>query len=140
MEDIFSNKAVALSHRYRILPVESKVSSIEDLHNFDLVVSCVDNSTLRRMLFENYYVLEDFLDLRSEGKSYAAYSKCGNSQQKLINTLPKKDIENGSCQLLSDKRVGHIQQGNKIIAYIGSQFILDKYRGINTSLSLVQTL
>ena len=140
IDDILDNKAEALATRYRITAVDAKIEKISELKDFDLVVSCVDNSIVRRMIFKNYEKIKDFIDLRSEGKSYAIYTKDGNTKDKLLKTLPEKDVENGSCQLAVDKKSGNIQQGNKIVALIGSQAILDRARGSKTKLSIVQSL
>ena len=142
IDDVFDNKAVSLATRYKVTGVAEKVESLEKLKEFDLVVCCVDNTATRRMLFSGGFKKDfpDFIDLRSEGKSYAVFTKEGSTKKSLLGTLPEEEVENGSCQLDVDKKVGNIQQGNKIVALIGSQVILDRVRGNKKSLILRQTL
>lgn len=50
-------------------------------------------------------------------------------RQKDLTTLNLNDAENGSCQLKSDLERGIIQKGNKIVAMVGIQMLLNYLRG-----------
>lgn len=140
IDDVLENKAEALAKRYKITPFNKKITDIEDLKNYDLVVCCVDNTETRRLLFSNFRTVPQFIDLRAEGKSYAIYTKRGNRADHLLKTLPDEDVSGGSCQLAYDKNNGRIQQGNKIVALICSQLILDIYRGEHKTMAFRQSL
>ena len=142
IDDVMENKALSLSKRYTVNAIPRRLTDPEWLNKFDFVACCVDNTATRRLVF-NYCFSNpdiDFVDLRSEGKSYAVFTKEGATLGGMLKTLPMEDIEAGSCQLDVDKRAGIIQQGNKIVALIGSQVILDRARGVKTPLKLRQTL
>ena len=69
-----------------------------------------------------------FIDLRSEGTTIFALTKhTKNDIEYLLSTIPE-EIEDTSCQRPFELSGGIIQQGNKIIAGIGSQFVLNYIR------------
>ena len=142
MEDVLENKAVALADRYSVRPVPDRVNSQDVIKEYEFIACCVDNTKTRKLIYKTCYQAKgpDFVDLRSEGKAIAAFTKKGNNLKKLLATLPEEDVEDGSCQLESDKKAGTMQQGNKVVALIGSQVILDRSRGINNPLNIRQTL
>lgn len=128
LEDISEYKVESIQTRYLFESFTGKVEDIEFLKPYDVVVSAVDNTVFRRMLFENepqddYY----WIDLRSEGNQVSAYSK-GADKEMLLNTV-KETVEGASCQRQFELDNGIIQNGNKIIAAIGSQMLLNYYRG-----------
>lgn len=141
-DDVLENKAEVLAEKYTLIANPIKVESFEQISHFDLVVCCVDNTATRRMLFENGFNdgAPDFIDLRSEGRSYAVFTKAGNTKKTLLASLPKEDKSGGSCQLQKDKDTQTFQQGNKVVAMIGSQLILDRTRNEVTSATMRQTL
>ena len=70
-----------------------------------------------------------WIDLRSEGRSVAAFCKHKqNTLQTMLETVPE-EVEDGSCQLAFEKSSGVVQNGNKIIAAVGAQYILNYRRG-----------
>jgi hypothetical protein len=70
-----------------------------------------------------------WIDLRAEGRSMSYYIKHPkNDIKKMMDTMDQKDQKNHSCQLEYELDNGIIQQGNKIIAYIGSQLLLNYLR------------
>lgn len=105
----------------------------EELKKMDIVVSCVDSGAWRRKFFDilgTSTSLKFWIDLRSEGRTVAAYTKHKtNTKEKLINTVQGADEENGSCQLDYELNKGIIQTGNRIIASIGVQYLLNFYHG-----------
>lgn len=129
--DILDNKALALEAKYGFKGLDKKIVSTDDLEPFDCVVSAVDNTSFRRMLF-NYCAKNPdtyFIDLRSEGTAITSFtSSPKNDLEYLLSTIPQ-EIEDASCQRPFELQGGIIQQGNKIIAGIGSQYILNYMRG-----------
>ncbi len=69
-----------------------------------------------------------FIDLRSEGTTIMALTKHKkNDIETLLATIPE-EIQDASCQRSFEFEGGIIQQGNKIIAGVGSQFVLNYIR------------
>ncbi len=132
LEDLTDDKAESLSARYGF---GARVERIEDpkaFKHFDCVISAVDNAKFRRMLFKAADKNEAlyWIDLRSEGRTVAAFTKHKvNTLEKMLATVPDEDTEEGgSCQLEYELSAGIIQNGNKIIAAVGSQYILNWLR------------
>lgn len=130
-EDLLDNKAEIIGTRYQFTSVVKRIEDPEYLKTFDCVVSAVDNSIFRKLLFTTLYDTDKYyIDLRSEGRTVAYFTRHpSHTLQSLLNTLPKTDVLEGSCQLDYELKAGIIQGGNKIIAQIGAQLILNWYRG-----------
>lgn len=127
-EEIFDLKVEALRDRFGFGMIPEKIESLAALERYDLVVSAVDNTSFRKMIFENepennFY----WIDLRSEGNQVSAYTQ-GMDREKLLQTV-SVNAEGKSCQRAWELEQGIIHNGNKIIASIGSQYILNWYRG-----------
>lgn len=105
----------------------------QELKEMDIVVSCVDSGSWRKKFFEilgTSNTLKFWIDLRSEGRTVAAYTKHKtNTKASLVDTVQGADEENGSCQLDYELNKGIIQAGNRIIASIGIQYLLNHYNG-----------
>ena len=55
-----------------------------------------------------------------------------------LKFIDSNDLHEYSCQKEEDLKKGHIQLGNRIIALIGSQMVLNEYRGHkNNTINLV---
>lgn len=129
--DLGDNKAEVIGLRYDF---DYEVERVEDeatLDGYDMVIAAVDNSQFRRLLYnwaeknpEAYWI-----DLRSEGRSIAFFTKHKtNTLEKMLDTLADTPEDGTSCQLAHELEKGIIQQGNKIIAAIGSQLFLNYLR------------
>ena len=128
LEDISDAKVDSIQTRYLFEGFSGRVEDVTFLENYDVVVSAVDNTVFRKMLFDNepqesYY----WIDLRSEGNQVSAYSK-GADKEMLLASV-SGEVLDASCQRKFELEQGIIQNGNKIIAAIGSQMILNFYRG-----------
>lgn len=137
--DIMDYKAECMFSKYGFIGVNKRVTDVTTLSQHNCIVSAVDNKQFRVELFKYLETMPDifWIDLRSEGRSVAYYVKHkDNTYDAMIETLPKEDTGNGSCQLEFELNAGIIQQGNKIIAAIGSQLILNWLRENYTSPSL----
>lgn len=133
--DLLESKAEAISIRYGLNSFNKRVDSEDILKKYDCIVSCVDNSIFRKLLFNYVFNNEQgkesfWIDLRSEGTSVAGFTKNdSHTYESMLATLPDEDVLEGSCQLQWELENGIIQNGNKIIAAIGAQYILNWYRG-----------
>lgn len=131
--DLTDYKAEVLGLRYKMDILVKKIEKEEELAKYDCIVSAVDGTAFRKLLFKFVYKEENkniyWIDLRSEGRTIAFYTKHPqNNLEKMLNTLPENDKENGSCQLEFELENNIIQNGNKIVAAIGSQLLLNWYR------------
>lgn len=133
MTDLLDNKAEVLANRYFMHAIPKKITDSKILDKYDCIVSAVDNSIFRRTLFDYSFTTKGqfkyWIDLRSEGRTVAIFTKAKQSKEILNATLPAQDVDNGSCQLSFELDKGIIQRGNKIVAAIGEQTILNWYRG-----------
>ena len=128
--DITDNKALVMEANYGFSGIDKSINTSEDLNEYDLIISCVDNTSFRRLMFNtcNKDKNKSFIDLRSEGTTIFSLTKhAKNDIEYLLSTIPE-EIQDTSCQRPFELSGGIIQQGNKIIAGIGSQFVLNYIR------------
>jgi len=129
IEDIGKNKAKVLSEKCHFSFTNEKLTDKEQLKGYDIIISCVDNPSTRKLIYE--YCDENkvyYLDGRSEGRAIALFSYKPNNLKKMLATLDFNNV-NGSCQNAFEFNKGIIQQGNKIVALILSQLLLNYIRG-----------
>jgi len=131
-EDILENKAKTLAKKYDFLYKDKFINVFEDLDEYDAVICAVDGTRFRKDFYEYMFKNKPekyWIDLRSTGKLVAAYCKHKNlTHEDMLMTVPKDDIENGSCQHAFELENNIVQGGNRIIAEIGAQLILSWYR------------
>tara|TARA_Y100001938_G_C8072452_1_gene423952 strand:- start:145 stop:753 length:609 start_codon:yes stop_codon:yes gene_type:complete len=129
-EELLDYKSLAIETKYPTFKgINEKIVKKSQLEGYDLIVICVDNGPTRKLVFEHCCTNKDtyFIDLRSEGQSVHAMTSDGNfSKKDLLKTI--NDQEEGSCQLKYELDRGIIQLGNRIIAQIGAQMILNYTR------------
>jgi molybdopterin/thiamine biosynthesis adenylyltransferase len=130
--DLFKNKAKVIGERYCFMDKQKRINTADELKGFDLIVIAVDNSQTRKMVFDYCYNSNaDFIDLRAEGRAFAFFTK-GKGHAELLQTLGQTISDEGSsCQLKYELEAGIIQNGNVVVATIGSQLILNWLRGEN---------
>jgi len=133
-EDILDNKAKVLANKYNFLYIDRFITFPEDYENlktFDFIISAVDSAKFRREFFTFMDKNEIYwMDLRSTGKLINVYTKHKNNDlNTLLSSLPKTGGENSSCQLKFELESGIVQGGNRIVAEIGAQYVLNWYRG-----------
>jgi molybdopterin/thiamine biosynthesis adenylyltransferase len=138
--DLGDDKSEVLGLRYNF---DYEVERLEDavfLDGYNVVIAAVDNSPFRELLYnwaeknpEAYWI-----DLRSEGRSVAFFTKHkDNTLEKMLDTLAETPEGGTSCQLAHELEKGIIQQGNKIIASIGSQLFLNYLRKEHNSAQFI---
>lgn len=131
MEDILENKSECIGSRYGFFSSTKKITHEDELDEFDIVIGCVDNTPARRIIYKwgdkspnNYWI-----DLRSEGRAIAYFTKTPkNTAKSMEETLNKEANPNTSCQLPYELENNIIQLGNRIVANIGAQLLLNKLR------------
>jgi len=137
VEDLMKEKAQVLAKRYgfefeNALITEDNVSKLD---MFDDIIMGVDNHKTRRLIYD--YCLKKskyLLDLRAQGTQLAFYIL---DKTKDINYYDLKFFNNekvmnrkGSCQLAKDVENDHIENANKVIAFMGVYAIyLKRLRG-----------
>jgi len=129
-KDIGDYKAKILSKKYCFSSVEEKLITEEQLKEYDFIICCVDNSQTRKLIYEHCNFNDIyFIDCRAEGRAIAIFTKHKtNSTLKLLSTLNLEKTTSSSCQLPHELEKNILQQGNKIVALICSQLVLNKLR------------
>ena len=123
-KDLMKNKAECLGKKYSFKAINKRINE-NDLSGYDLIVLAVDNNSTREMVMRYCHNNnKDYIDLRADGRMIFAKPK-GKSLEEDLKTLDLQDRESGSCQTQQDIDKDWIQNGNIIIASIGSQMILN---------------
>ena len=116
---------------YGVEEIRERITTPKELEEFDVIILCVDNETTRKMVIEYCHKNDkEFLDLRANGSRIFAMPKEKTLQENL-KFVDSKDMKEYSCQDKSDLEKGRIQLGNRIIAIIGTQMLLNIWRGYN---------
>jgi molybdopterin/thiamine biosynthesis adenylyltransferase len=129
MEEIGQKKAMALNNRYGFSYETKLISKKKDLLGFDIIILAVDNSQTRKLVYE--YCEENniyFIDMRSTGRGVAFYTKHKKNNLKTLNATLDEEAVSTSCQVTHELNDGKIQLGNRIIANIGAQLLLNYLR------------
>jgi len=131
--DLFENKAEIIAKRYKFIGHNIRIESLKSIvqSEQDIFCICVDNAESRAKFFKELVAMPNpWIDLRSQGRHIALYTKSDkNTLDFMLSTLPQKTEEGaGSCQLKHELDIGKIQLGNRIIAQIGLQAILNIHR------------
>ena len=141
VKDIGGNKAGVLAGRYKnqvfIHPLKERILNKKQLEGYDLIICCADNTVVRELLFRHCHDCnKDFIDLRSEGRYVMAFQK--SNLETDLATLDLQDKTNGSCQKDDELERGWIQKGNKIVAMVGIQMLLNYLRGEKNNRILIK--
>jgi len=141
IKDIGKNKAKILSERYKdyafIYPIKERILKKGQLEGYDLIICCADNTLVRELLFRYCHENnKDFIDLRAEGRYIMAFQKSNLKTD--LATLDLADKTNGSCQKDEDIERRWIQKGNKIVAMVGIQMLLNYLRGEKNNKILIK--
>ena len=123
IEDLDRNKAEVLADRTGYKAIAEKIENAEQLTKYDLIVLAVDNNEVRNLV---YLAGKPILDLRAKGKGIMAYLTQKDDPEYL--NLTKDTGEKGGCQYDRDIEEKTIELGNRIVAEIGLQFLIDYLR------------
>jgi molybdopterin/thiamine biosynthesis adenylyltransferase len=133
-KDAGLNKATAMATRFKrfgVTAVTDRIKSEKQLKGYDLIILCVDNEQTRELVIKYCFAKNvEFLDLRSSGRVISAFPKL----EKASDNLKFVDSGDTTCYSCQDKNtllMGRIDKGNKIIALIGVQMLLNHLRGLN---------
>jgi molybdopterin/thiamine biosynthesis adenylyltransferase len=124
IEHLGQNKAEVLAELTGYKARAEKIERAEQLAGYDLVILCVDNNEVRNLVYNTGV---KFLDLRAKGKGIMAYLTEKDDEEYL--NLTKDTGEKGGCQYDRDIEDKTIELGNRIVAEIGLQFLIDYLRG-----------
>jgi molybdopterin/thiamine biosynthesis adenylyltransferase len=130
--DQLENKAEILAKRYNMFYKPEFILNKNYFQGFDVVVCGVDNRDFRVMMFEymDENPTKNWIDMRAEGRVVAIFTKnTKNTLPELMKTLPEETNSSGSCQLDYELSAGVVQLGNRIVANIGAQYLLNVVRG-----------
>jgi len=137
IEDLMKEKAQVLAKRYGFEFENTLITedNLNKLDIFDDIIMGVDNHKTRRLIYG--YCLEKgkyLLDLRAQGTQLAFYILDRTKDMKYYDEkfFNNEKVMNrkGSCQLTKDVENDHIENANKIIAFMGIYAIyLKKLRG-----------
>jgi len=136
--DILELKVDALQEKFKCITktISNYITSAEELEPYDMIISAVDNTQFRKLLYE--YAIpanKAWLDLRSEGSSCALFAKHPvNTVEAMLKTIPIEKT-NQSCQRKFEFEANTIQLGNRIIAGIGAQQVLNFLRTGTTTVN-----
>ena len=132
--DLLKDKSAVLGNRYGMHHAVKYITTDEELAPYDVVVCGVDNRKFRELLFRHMHnnPAKHWIDMRAEGRAIAIYADGPkNNLETMLATLgdPTTDDATTSCQLEYELSAGVVQLGNRIIADIGAQFLLNLVRG-----------
>jgi len=124
IEHLGMNKAEVLAEMTGYKARAEKIERAEQIADYDLVVMAVDNNEVRNLVYEAGV---KFLDLRAKGKGIMAYLTEKDDPEYLA--LTQDTGEKGGCQYEKDIEDKTIELGNRIVAEIGLQYLIDYCRG-----------
>lgn len=133
IEDLFNKKAEVLGKKYGVAYSLQYITeqNINDLKIFDLIIMGVDNHKTRKLVYK--FCIDNakqLIDLKAQG-TQIGYVVLDNTKD--FNYYEQKYFSNaqvmeykGSCQMKNDIENNHIENGNKIISFLGVYGILLK--------------
>ena len=124
IEHLGRNKAEVLAEMTGYTARAEKIEKAEQLVGYDLVIMAVDNNEIRNLV---YQAGVKFLDLRAKGKGIMIYLTQKDDPEYLA--LTQDTGEKGGCQYSRDIEDKTIELGNRIVAEIGLQYLIDYCRG-----------
>lgn len=141
IDNIGANKAEALAYKFKafgVKAIKKKITRVMDLKDYDFIVLCVDNELARTMVVNHCFIhKKEFLDLRAEGRRISAFPKLARKEDNLA-FIDQADSGSYSCQDKNSLKKGWIDLGNKTVAIIGVQMLLNSSRGLkNKPVNLV---
>lgn len=122
IKDIDKQKTSVISKKYGFKYIDKKVDNIKYFEDYQLVILCVDNNEIRKLIFEAKI---PFIDLRAKGSAVCIYQLTDYTDKKFIKEYEKSltDNEKSGCQYETDLNNNNIKYGMIISASIGLQLI-----------------
>jgi len=135
VQDVGLNKAECKKNHYTskqgivIEAMRKRIRKSDEIKGYDFIVLCVDNEQTRTAIIQACHKIGmPFLDLRSSGRRIMATPKLQTLSSNL-KFIDQDDTKKYSCQEKTDLLEGRINIGNKIVAFIGVQMLLNHARG-----------
>ena len=123
--DIDSYKVEALEERFFNFEYEVSRVTLEDIKNYDLIIICADNNIIRKEAWKNWNTNKiPFIDSRSNGRAVGLYS---SDTTDYLDTIDDS-TESFSCQFPYQLEKNEIELGNRIIAQMLAQAVLNYSR------------
>jgi len=122
---IGDKKVNALEDRYINLEYDIKRVTYDNLKTYNLIVICADNNIIRKEAWKAW--INDkipFIDSRSNGRAIGIYS---SNTEDYLSTISDSD-ESFSCQFPYQLAKNEIELGNRIVAQILAQTVLNYSR------------
>lgn len=131
--EIFELKVQALAEQFgcnQFIPINKRIENDKDLIDYDSIICCVDNHKFRKLFYKHVFKNSKYwIDMRAEGRTfYIAQTHPKNTLESMLKTIDSTFKTSTSCQRKFELEQGIIQQGNKIVALIGSQIFLNHFR------------
>lgn len=131
------NKAQALAKRFKsfgVTAITKRIKMASQLKGYDFIMMCVDNDITRELVINYAFSKDiDFLDLRADGRRISAFPKMPAREYNL-KLVDSGDATCYSCQDPASLRLGRIDKGNRIVAIIGVQMLLNHLRGLSNKI------
>jgi len=131
--DLEKSKTKVISDRFGLSYLTTKINKEnyqKILKDFSIVVMCVDNSEVRRLVSQ---IGKPIIDIRAKGSAIAIYQLVDFKDDKFIenylNTLNTKE-DTDSCQYEIDLNSGFVQFGMLIASSIGFQLMVSLTRDL----------
>jgi predicted dinucleotide-utilizing enzyme len=123
IEDLGRNKAEVMAERTGYKAIPEKIEIPEQVSGYDLVILAVDNNEVRNIVYQAGVKM---IDLRAKGTGIMAYLTQSPDNDYLALTTDTG--EKGGCQYGRDIEDKTIEFGNRVIAEIGLQYLVDYLR------------
>ncbi|MFC1588447.1 ThiF family adenylyltransferase [Planctomycetota bacterium] len=137
IDEVGQTKAKTLAIRYAdsgIQAINNRITKEEQLKNYDVIILCVDNERTREKVIQYCHKYgKEFIDLRATGRRLFAMPKEATLEMNM-KYVDSQDMNEYSCQDQADLDKEFIQKGNKIVAMIGVQMLLNLLRGHNNKI------
>ena len=139
IKELGKAKATALNQRYPFDARVEKITEDKQLEGYDVIVLAVDNGKVRELVYD-YVEKNDtyFIDMRSEGRAVSYFTKHKENTLEFLKSTIDPEAPSTSCQLKFELDAGIIQIGNRIIANIGVQLLLNYLRGDKNPAKFIQ--
>jgi molybdopterin/thiamine biosynthesis adenylyltransferase len=131
INDLEKPKVKAISERFGLEYLNTKIDDKnckKILGGMDIIVLCVDNSEVRKLLLD---LQKPFIDIRAKGKAVCIYQLVNFTdglKDEYLKSLDSEKEKGDSCQYEIDLNSGFIQFGMLVSASIGFQYLVSLIR------------
>lgn len=127
-EDLLQNKAEVLGKRYTLGYINKKITKTEELEGYDVIILAVDNSQIRKMVYNYCKNNKTFwIDARSIDRNVAIFSKSDRNTPDAMEEFTK-DVKDMSCQFSKNIKEKKINYGHIVASSIAFQILINYVR------------